>query len=585
MNRNPYKPFMALVVAGLILSGMVSGVFSAKAHAAGAVYDDAELAPVKSGTTLNISQAAVADGATGSAGAGDLTPTNSNAASETYRSDTGDVPETASIPLTTESMDTNADGSAEVGALYDYGSASTGLFVFEASGTDFTTRKAWNSGAGNWEWARTKTASGDFNGDGKTDLAMLYDYGSASTGLFVFEASGTGFTTRQAWTSGAGNWEWYRTKMASGDFNGDGKTDLAMLYDYDNASTGLFVFEAAGTGFNVRKAWNSGAGNWEWARTKMASGDFNADGNADLAMLYDYSGASTGLFVFEAAGTTFNPRKAWNSGAGNWEWASTKMASGDFNADGNADLAMLYDYGSASTGIFVFEAAGTGFNVRKAWNSGAGNWEYARTKITSGDFNADGKTDLAMLYDYSNASTGLFVFETAGTTFNARKAWNSGAGNWQWSSSKVVDASNFLPRSFNMGIQWVDINLSSQTLTVIGVVIYEYEERRYAQTSQAVFSSLVSSGKPGYETPTGQYFVYSKQIAADMQSGPGAAEPYYAPAVPYVLWFTGSYSIHGANWHNNFGRAVSHGCVNLPMGAAAWVFQSVGVGMRVSVHY
>mgnify|MGYP001791418761 CR=1 FL=1 len=191
----------------------------------------------------------------------------------------------------------------------------------------------------------------------------------------------------------------------------------------------------------------------------------------------------------------------------------------------------------------------------------------------------------AVVAQTGNASTSLFVFEASGTGFTSRKAWTSGAGNWEWASSKVVDAGYFIPRFFNMGIQWVDINLSNQTLTVVGIVVYEYEERRFSQSSQAVFSSLISSGKPGYETPTGQYFVYSKQIAADMQSAPGAAEPYYAPAVPYVLWFNGSYSIHGANWHNNFGRAVSHGCVNLPMSAAAWVFQSVGAGMRVSVHY
>ena len=65
-------------------------------------------------------------------------------------------------------------------------------------------------------------------------------------------------------------------------------------------------------------------------------------------------------------------------------------------------------------------------------------------------------------------------------------------------------------------------------------------------------------------------------------SGPG----YYAPYVPYVMWFLNNmYSIHGAYWHNNFGRPVSHGCVNLPMAASAWMFYWTPVGTPVSIHY
>ncbi|MFA5801442.1 MAG: FG-GAP-like repeat-containing protein [Thermoleophilia bacterium] len=586
MKRNPCKPFVMLVVCGLILSGMVSGIFSAKANAAGAVYGEDGLAAEKAGVSTHLTQAVTAQTVPiEPAAAGDPTEEESSAASDTYAPETGDVPVIATAPSTTESIDTNADSMAEVGVLYDYGNTTSGLWIFDPSGSGFTSRMAWTNGAGNWDWSRTKMAPGDFNADGRTDMGILYDYGNSTSGLWVFEAAGTGFSPRLAWTNGRGNWDWASSKMSSGDFNGDGKTDIGILYDYGNSTSGLWVFEAAGTGFSPRLAWANGRGNWDWASSKIATGDFNADGNDDVGILYDYGNTTAGLWVFEAAGTGFNQRLAWTNGRGNWDWSCSKIAAGDFNGDGNSDVGILYDYGNSTSGLWVFEAAGTGFNPRQAWANGRGNWNWASSKLTPGDFNNDGKTEMGILYDYGSSTAGLWVFDPAGISFDTRLAWTNGRGNWNWSSSKVVGASNFIPRFFNMGVQWVDINLSSQTLTVIGVVVYEYEERRFSQTNQPIYSTLVSSGKPGYETPTGQYFVYSKQIAADMRSAPGAAEPYYAPAVPYVLWFTGSYSIHGANWHNNFGRAVSHGCVNLPMGAAAWVFQAVGVGMRVSVHY
>ena len=56
---------------------------------------------------------------------------------------------------------------------------------------------------------------------------------------------------------------------------------------------------------------------------------------------------------------------------------------------------------------------------------------------------------------------------------------------------------------------------------------------------------------------------------------PGQA-PYSIQDVPYVLYFEGSYAVHGAFWHNNFGRVQSHGCVNLAPADAAWVFEFTG---------
>jgi len=103
--------------------------------------------------------------------------------------------------------------------------------------------------------------------------------------------------------------------------------------------------------------------------------------------------------------------------------------------------------------------------------------------------------------------------------------------------------------------KWVEVDLSEQRL-----VAYE--------NGQPVFETLVSTGIARYPTVTGRYRIYLK-LLYDNMSGPG----YYLPNVPYVMYFYRGYALHGTYWHNNFGRPMSHGCVNLRTEDAKWLFQ------------
>ena len=56
------------------------------------------------------------------------------------------------------------------------------------------------------------------------------------------------------------------------------------------------------------------------------------------------------------------------------------------------------------------------------------------------------------------------------------------------------------------------------------------------------------------------------------------------PQVPDVMYFTNEgHALHGTYWHHNFGQEMSHGCVNLPMDVAAWMYQWAPVGARVEI--
>lgn len=104
-------------------------------------------------------------------------------------------------------------------------------------------------------------------------------------------------------------------------------------------------------------------------------------------------------------------------------------------------------------------------------------------------------------------------------------------------------------------------------------------QRIYAYENGALIHSyLVSTGLPATPTVLGDYNVYVKYQATDM-SGPG----YYLPGVPWTMYFYQGYAIHGTYWHANFGRPMSHGCVNLPPDEARWFYDFASVGTLVRV--
>lgn len=113
--------------------------------------------------------------------------------------------------------------------------------------------------------------------------------------------------------------------------------------------------------------------------------------------------------------------------------------------------------------------------------------------------------------------------------------------------------------------KWIDINLATQSLVA-------YEGQR------AVYWATVSTGLARTPTPKGRFRIYRKLRSATM-SGPG----YRIPNVPYVMEFYGNYSMHGTYWHNNFGQPMSHGCVNMRISDAQWLYNWAPVGTLVIV--
>ncbi|MGC9501261.1 FG-GAP-like repeat-containing protein [Streptomyces sp. WG7] len=292
--------------------------------------------------------------------------------------------------------------------------------------------------------------AGDFNGDGKSDTAAFYSYGNTDSScpradhvaivqqLADPDGSGTLQAPRTIWEStcwGAGT-----KAVNSGDFNGDGKADLALLYDYGAGHIRLFTLDA-----------NAGGVTTQWERTTpgpnptlLTTGDYNGDGKTDVAALYSYGKTDSScpradhvaivqhLADPDGSGTLQAPRTIWESTC--WGAGTKAVNSGDFNGDGKADLALLYDYGAGHIRLFTLDANARG--VTTQWERTATGGPVARF-MTTGDYNGDAKSDVALFDDYGtvgatcagNAHQAVQTFTAdpygTGALHKPVKAWES----------------------------------------------------------------------------------------------------------------------------------------------------------------
>ncbi len=107
--------------------------------------------------------------------------------------------------------------------------------------------------------------------------------------------------------------------------------------------------------------------------------------------------------------------------------------------------------------------------------------------------------------------------------------------------------------------RWVAVDLYEQTLVA-------YEDNK------PVFATLIASGLPTHDTNEGLFNIWAKMPDDRMSGATGAPSAYDLQSVPWVMYFDGSISLHGTYWHDFFGYRRSHGCVNLSISDAKWLF-------------
>ncbi len=211
----------------------------------------------------------------------------------------------------------------------------------------------------------------DFNGDGKLDLAVA-DTGNNVVAIFTGNGSG-GFSGPATYGVGTGP-----ESLVAGDFNGDGKLDLAVLNNGDNT---VSILLNNGSGF-IGGA-NLSVGTSPFA---IATGDFNGDGKLDLVVANGGDGTVSVLLGNGSGG--FGTASTFTAGGG-----ADSIAVGDFDNDDAVDLAVG---NGADNTVVLLKGDGTGsFAAPVAYTVGSTGFANPYY-VVAGDFNGDGKLDLAV---------------------------------------------------------------------------------------------------------------------------------------------------------------------------------------------
>ena len=216
--------------------------------------------------------------------------------------------------------------------------------------------------------------SGDYNQDGKCDIALFYsDPASEEMSIYVLESTASGFSEAIPWyTSTRSEFNFTALKFACpGDFNGNGKPDIAVFYNYfgiaPETRQAVFLFESEGSSFSLLPAiYDATKAEYDFSDMKFAlSGDFNLDSYTDLAtMMNDPSGEEFAVPVFQgSASGQLSPALYFTKTESELSLAETFHAvAGKFAGDEASDLSLFYNNpGTGSQEILVLESALSSF--------------------------------------------------------------------------------------------------------------------------------------------------------------------------------------------------------------------------------
>lgn len=143
-------------------------------------------------------------------------------------------------------------------------------------------------------------------------------------------------------------------------------------------------------------------------------------------------------------------------------------------------------------------------------------------------------------------------------------------------TKQVAEGTENLVYQAAEGEKWVDVSLTDDTVTA------------YVGAKVAGGPFYMVPGAPATPTVVGTFHVYLKYDTQTMRGENADGTKYETEGVPWVTYFSGGYAMHGAPWRSSFGWSGyggSHGCVNMPVDAAKFIYDWTDMGDTVVVHY
>jgi hypothetical protein len=244
-----------------------------------------------------------------------------------------------------------------------------------------TTTAAVSTAADTLPW---EAAVGDFNNDGKLDVATA-NYGDDTVSVIPGNSDGT-FGNAIVTDTGFSNNHYGPHSVAVGNFNNDGNLDLAVA-DFLYGRISILLGKGDGT-FDEGQVFLYGSPQINSASSVIVA-DFNGDGDQDLAVA-DYHDNCVSVLLGHGDGT-FGVKAEYAAGTN-----AEAVTTADFNHDNKADLAVA-NWGAGTVSVLLGIGDGT---FATAVDSTVGSGPHG---IATGDFNGDGWADLAVANWSSNS--------------------------------------------------------------------------------------------------------------------------------------------------------------------------------------
>lgn len=146
-------------------------------------------------------------------------------------------------------------------------------------------------------------------------------------------------------------------------------------------------------------------------------------------------------------------------------------------------------------------------------------------------------------------------------------------GEEQWEEREIADGAEGLAYQAAEGEKWIDINLSAKTVT-------SYEGATVVRGPVTIVDGAAAT-----PTVTGTYHVYLQYEIQTMRGQNADGTDYETENVPWVSYFYEGYALHGAPWWSSWGFSASHGCLNMPVDEAKWIYDWAEIGTTVVSHY
>jgi hypothetical protein len=376
-------------------------------------------------------------------------------------------------------------------------------------------------------------ALGDVNGDGYADLVVgNYGYDSSHGRVWIFHGSKTGIadTDLSAGESAdttldgeAGSSTNFGSQLACGDVNGDGYADLAVeapgwygkVHIFHGSPSGIPDTDLAAGDLSDTTIVSAGGGE---LGSSVTFGDVNADGYADLAIgariygnfqgrAYIFYGSSTGiadtnLRTGESADTTL-------TGAVGGFGFGYKLAFGDANGDGYADLAVAACWSFFQGYVYIFHGGAAGIadtNLSAGGNAdtelmGISDRNQFGYSLAFGDITADGNDDLAIGARLFNGNQGrVYLFHSS--------ASGIGSADLNSNPSDGVFTGETAPSSFGQAVLLDDLNGDGNPDLAASGDGYNYLRGRvyiFHNTGAQIPDADLSAGDTADTTLTGKY--------------------------------------------------------------------------------